>query len=88
MAVALEHGDGHVLLRVDDDGSGIAAAERPRLLEPFTRGTGAGAGGTGLGLAIVAQQAALHGGTLTLGDAPLGGLRAEVRLPASPQTGS
>ncbi len=83
VAVALEHGDGRVLLRVDDDGPGIAAAERPRLLEPFTRGTGANAGGTGLGLAIVAQQAALHGGTLTLGDAPLGGLRAEVRLPAS-----
>jgi two-component system, OmpR family, sensor histidine kinase PrrB len=83
VAVELDRDDGHVLLRVDDDGAGVPATERPRLLEPFTRGAGAGAEGTGLGLAIVAQQAALHGGTLTLGDAPLGGLRAEVRLPAS-----
>ena len=88
-AVALEHGDGHAL-----------SARRRR--RPRDRGRRARAGcsspspaaraptprGTGLGLAIVAQQAALHGGTLTLGDAPLGGLRAEVRLPASPQTGS
>jgi signal transduction histidine kinase len=33
-------------------------------------------------LAIVAQQVAAHGGTLTLGDAALGGLLVEVDLPA------
>jgi K+-sensing histidine kinase KdpD len=38
--------------------------------------------GTGLGLAIVAQQVALHDGELVLGESELGGLRAEVRLPA------
>ena len=38
--------------------------------------------GTGLGLAIVAQQVGLHGGELRLSDSELGGLAAEVRLPA------
>jgi len=38
--------------------------------------------GTGLGLAIVAQQVGLHGGELRLADSSLGGLAAEVRLPA------
>jgi signal transduction histidine kinase len=84
--VGLERRDGDVLLRVDDDGPGIPAALRARLLEPFARGPGANANGTGLGLAIVAQQVALHGGTLTLGDAPLGGLRAEACLPAAPES--
>jgi two-component system sensor histidine kinase PrrB len=76
---------GAVVLRVEDDGPGVPAGERSRLLEPFARGRDAAPGGTGLGLAIVAQQAALHGGELRLGDAraALGGLLVEVRLPAS-----
>jgi two-component system sensor histidine kinase PrrB len=84
-SVHRDDGDGHgrcIVLRVDDDGRGIAPADRDRLLEPFARGTDAGVPGTGLGLAIVAQQVALHDGQLTLGDGELGGLRAEVRLPA------
>ena len=82
--VGLERHDGAVLLRVDDNGPGIPAEERARLLEPFARGAAAAVAtdGTGLGLAIVAQQVALHGGTLTLGESPLGGLAAEVTLPA------
>ena len=90
---AARHGGAHVhasvrregdsvLLRVDDDGRGIPAADRDRLLEPFTRGADATAPGSGLGLAIVAQQAGLHDGELTLGEGELGGLRAEVRFPA------
>jgi two-component system sensor histidine kinase PrrB len=72
-----------LVLRVDDDGPGVPPEERERLLEPFARGDGAVASGTGLGLAIVSQQAALHGGTVRLDGSPLGGLGAEVRLPAS-----
>jgi two-component system sensor histidine kinase PrrB len=71
------------VVRVEDDGPGIPAADRGRMLEPFARGDGARPDGTGLGLAIVAQQAALHGGELRLGDSPQGGLAVEVRLPAS-----
>jgi two-component system, OmpR family, sensor histidine kinase PrrB len=81
--VGLARADGDLLVRVEDGGPGIPAAERDRLLEPFTRGAAATAPGTGLGLAIVAQQVALHGGDLSLGDSALGGLAVEVRLPAA-----
>jgi signal transduction histidine kinase len=81
-----EDGDA-LVLTVADDGPGIPAEERERVLEPFARGSRATSRGTGLGLAIVAQQAALHGGTLTLGDADLGGLAVEVRLPAATMRG-
>ena len=37
--------------------------------------------GSGLGLSIVTDLAALYGGSLTLGNAPIGGLRAELVLP-------
>lgn len=79
-AVARENG--RVRLRVEDDGPGVPPADRARLLEPFVRGEATTAPGSGLGLAIVAQQVALHGGTLTLDDSALGGLAVEARLPA------
>jgi signal transduction histidine kinase len=39
--------------------------------------------GSGLGLSIVVELASLYGGGLTLGEAPLGGLRSELTLPAA-----
>jgi signal transduction histidine kinase len=39
--------------------------------------------GSGLGLSIVIELARLYGGSLTLGTAPIGGLRAELLLPAA-----
>ncbi|MDX6207658.1 MAG: two-component system, OmpR family, osmolarity sensor histidine kinase EnvZ, partial [Frankiales bacterium] len=42
-------------------------------------------GGTGLGLAIARAIARAHGGDVLLGDSPLGGLRASVRLPLAQQ---
>ena len=79
--VGLEHEDGSVIVRVEDDGPGIPAPERARLLEPFARGRDTTAPGTGLGLAIAAQQVALHDGELRLGDSSLGGLAIRIRLP-------
>jgi signal transduction histidine kinase len=38
--------------------------------------------GSGLGLSIVVELARLYGGALNLGTAPIGGLRAELVLPA------
>ncbi len=81
-----EAGDGGVVLRVDDDGSGIPLAERQRVFERFVRLDEARArdhGGSGLGLAIVAEVVRSHGGTITVGDAPGGGARFEIRLPAA-----
>ncbi|MBS0318967.1 MAG: HAMP domain-containing protein [Proteobacteria bacterium] len=70
-------------IEVSDAGSGIPAAGRDALREPFRRGDAArgSTAGAGLGLAIVERMARAHGGTLTLDDAPGGGLRARITLP-------
>jgi len=79
VTVTLAADDAWLVLRVDDQGPGIPAAERERVIERFHRaGPGAGAG---LGLSIVERLLARHGGTLGLEEAPGGGLRAETRLP-------
>jgi two-component system osmolarity sensor histidine kinase EnvZ len=69
---------------VDDDGPGIPPAMREEVFKPFLRLDDArnqDEGGTGLGLAIARDIARSHGGDITLGDSPLGGLRATVRVP-------
>jgi two-component system osmolarity sensor histidine kinase EnvZ len=69
---------------VDDDGPGIPANLREDVFKPFLRLDDArnqDEGGTGLGLAIARDIARSHGGDITLGDSPLGGLRASVRIP-------
>ena len=69
---------------VDDDGPGIPAPLREDVFKPFLRLDDArnqDEGGTGLGLAIARDIARSHGGDITLGDLPLGGLRATVRVP-------
>jgi two-component system osmolarity sensor histidine kinase EnvZ len=69
---------------VDDDGPGIPTSLREDVFKPFLRLDDArnqDEGGTGLGLAIARDIARSHGGDITLGDSPLGGLRAAVRVP-------
>src|SRR5689334_8354145 len=69
---------------VDDDGPGIPAHLREEVFKPFLRLDNArnqDEGGTGLGLAIARDIARSHGGDITLGDSPMGGLRASVRIP-------
>ncbi|OYY61483.1 MAG: two-component sensor histidine kinase, partial [Rhizobiales bacterium 24-66-13] len=71
-------------VNVDDDGSGIPLEKREEVFRPFLRLDDArnqDAGGSGLGLAIARDIARTHGGDIILGDSPLGGLRATVRLP-------
>ena len=84
---ARDGGDGRdeVLVTVDDAGPGVPAAQRRRVWEPFARGEGdhvRAAGGSGIGLSIVREIVARHGGRAWLDDAPGGGLRAGVALPA------
>jgi len=77
--------EGRVLLTVQDDGPGIPPPLRARLFERFVRGagdTGAKGGGSGLGLSIVRAVAISHGGDVAVDDAPGGGARFTVRLPA------
>jgi two-component system, OmpR family, osmolarity sensor histidine kinase EnvZ len=69
---------------IDDDGPGIPVKLREEVFKPFLRLDDArnqDEGGTGLGLAIARDIARSHGGDITLGDSPLGGLRATVRVP-------
>jgi signal transduction histidine kinase len=73
-----------LVVTIDDRGPGIPAQDRAAMLEPFVRAEGSRnrrTGGAGLGLAIARGVAEAHGGRLSLGDAPGGGLRASVTLP-------
>jgi signal transduction histidine kinase len=87
--VAIElHNDaeaGEVELTVDDDGPGIPVEDRERVFDRFTRlddGRARDAGGLGIGLSMVRAIVEQHGGTVTIGDAPIGGARITVSLPA------
>jgi two-component system osmolarity sensor histidine kinase EnvZ len=71
-------------ITIDDDGPGIPHYMREEVFKPFLRLDDArnqDEGGTGLGLAIARDIARSHGGDITLGDSPLGGLRATVKVP-------
>jgi signal transduction histidine kinase len=75
--------DHSITITVDDNGRGLPADEHNNVLGRFARGSTAVPGGSGLGLALVAQQAALHGGSIELADSPLGGLRATLTVSAA-----
>jgi signal transduction histidine kinase len=68
-------------LRVGDDGEGLDAEDRQRVGERGER-LDESVPGSGLGLAIVRDIAKLYGGTMELGDSPMGGLEVRVTLPA------
>jgi len=73
-----------VRLVIDDDGPGLSAGEGKEIEIP-RRGLRLDETkpGSGLGLSIVVELAGLYGGELSLGTAPIGGLRAELVLPAA-----
>ena len=71
-----------VRIVVDDDGPGLTPSERQQVAHRGRR-LDETKPGSGLGLSIVVELAALYGGALNLGTAPIGGLRAELVLPAA-----
>ncbi|WP_035198645.1 sensor histidine kinase [Acidovorax radicis] len=71
-----------LLIKVEDDGPGIGAAQRAQALERGVR-LDETVPGTGLGLAIVQDLAAMYGGRLDLEPADLGGLSVVLVLPAA-----
>jgi signal transduction histidine kinase len=73
-----------VSLLIDDDGPGLSASEREEM-QAAQRGRRLDETkpGSGLGLSIVVELAGLYGGELSLETAPIGGLRAELVLPAA-----
>lgn len=77
--ISLQQQADQLVLRVEDSGSGVAPADRERLLERFhTQGNSQGAG---LGLSIVQRIIERHQGSLLLVDSPLGGLLVQASFP-------
>src|SRR5262245_6621828 len=82
--VVLNRRRGSVEIVVDDDGPGVPRDSREDVFKPFFRldpSRNEETGGTGLGLTIARDILRSHGGDLTLGESPLGGLRAVLRVP-------
>jgi signal transduction histidine kinase len=71
-----------VRIVVDDDGPGLNPAQRDQVARRGQR-LDETKPGSGLGLSIVIELSTLYGGSLTLSTAPIGGLRAELVLPAA-----
>lgn len=84
VSVRLESDGPVAVLVVDDDGPGIPAEHRTVVFERFARldeSRARATGGSGLGLAIAKELVEDHGGSITVGDAALGGASFAVRLP-------
>lgn len=79
--VRLESG----VLTIDDQGPGIPVEDQPHVFERFWRADESRSmPGSGLGLAIVRQVVDRHGGRVAVADAPGGGTRLTLWLPAEP----
>ena len=78
--LSLRAADGRVVAAVSDDGPGVPADERDKVLRRFYRVSAArSTEGHGLGLSLVAAIMQLHGGIIALGDAKPG-LVVELRF--------
>ena len=80
VVVSARAGDAAIEIPVDDDGTGLDVSMREAVLQRGVRADEA-APGTGLGLAIVRDLVELYGGSIALTAAPIGGLRATLRVP-------
>ncbi len=86
--IELEKTGASACLRVADQGPGIPAAERRSVWKPFVRlgGTKGRTGGSGIGLAVVRDLVQLHGGSVSIDDAPGGGAVFTLIFPISDGT--
>ena len=80
--IEITEGPGEVVVAIEDEGPGIAPADRERVFERFTRlHPERNRIGTGLGLPVVKALAGVAGAEIRLGDAAGGkGLRVELRF--------
>jgi CheY-like chemotaxis protein len=86
ISVAVEQQDDWAVLRVADEGEGLALESAERMFELFVqgeRGLDRAAGGLGVGLALVKRLTEMHGGTVSASSAGRGhGTTFTVKLPA------
>jgi signal transduction histidine kinase len=73
--------DGHVVVRVRDNGPGIGLEHHGQIFEKFGRAAGSAKPGTGLGLFLSRSFAEAHGGTLKVDSRPGEGATFILRLP-------
>ena len=86
--ITLERDDltNSAVLTVEDSGPGVPTDALEKIFRPFYRiddARGRQTGGVGLGLAITERSVLLHGGTIKASNRPQGGLKVEMRLPAT-----
>lgn len=82
--VSLHHDSEGLVIRIDDDGPGIAEELREAVFKPFSRletSRSRETGGTGLGMTVARTIIRAHGGDVVLVNRKEGGLRVEVNLP-------
>jgi signal transduction histidine kinase len=83
VTVSLARRDGEAVLRVRDEGPGIAPADREKIFDRFFRSDmGRGVAGLGLGLAIVRDLTQAMGGFVAVASEPGHGAEFTVSLPA------
>ncbi len=83
ISVTVNNEGDYIAIGVRDYGPGIAEDELEHVKKKFYKGSNSKERGSGIGLAVCDEIVKYHGGTLTLENAPDGGLNATVRLPVS-----
>lgn len=87
ITVSLREWRGEAVIQVQDNGAGVPAELHEAIFERFRQGEHR-SGGAGLGLAIVREFCGLHGGSVSVSDAPGGGALFTVTLPLMAPAGA
>jgi signal transduction histidine kinase len=80
---AFHHGEKLAVMEIGDTGAGIPAEKLRHIFDPFFTTKAHGAG-TGLGLSVVKKIVELHGGRISIANAPAGGARVTILLRSAP----
>jgi PAS domain S-box-containing protein len=91
ITLRLSEREGRALIEIQDNGPGVPSAQREAVFDRFIQieeDSRRMHGGTGLGLSIVKSFVEMHGGEVTLGEAPGGGALFAVRLPLAAAFGT